>query len=143
MKKSGLPCRGAEFKKVVMKNNPVGWFEIYVQDVARAKAFYEGVLELELTPLPSPPGSVVEMWMFPSDYALTGAPGALVKMEGKDSGPGGTLIYFNALDCAVEAGRVAAHGGRVVQEKFSIGEYGHIALAYDTEGNLFGLHSMG
>jgi uncharacterized protein len=24
----------------------------------------------------------------------------------------------------------------------SIGEYGHIVLAVDTEGNLFGLHSM-
>lgn len=24
-------------------SNPVGWFEIYVQDMPRAKAFYEGV----------------------------------------------------------------------------------------------------
>jgi predicted enzyme related to lactoylglutathione lyase len=35
-----------------------------------------------------------------------------------------------------------AAGGRIMKEKFSIGEYGAIALAYDTEGNLFGLHSM-
>ena len=26
-----------------MKTNPVGWFEIYVQDMERAKAFYEAV----------------------------------------------------------------------------------------------------
>jgi uncharacterized protein len=23
-------------------NNPVGWFEIYVEDMARAKTFYDG-----------------------------------------------------------------------------------------------------
>jgi hypothetical protein len=28
--------------------NPVGWFEIYVQDMPRAKAFYEAVLALTL-----------------------------------------------------------------------------------------------
>jgi hypothetical protein len=33
-------------------------------------------------------------------------------------------------------------GGRVFRDKMSIGQYGHIVLAYDTEGNLFGLHSM-
>lgn len=33
-------------------------------------------------------------------------------------------------------------GGRIEREKFSIGEYGFIALAIDTEGNMFGLHSM-
>lgn len=27
-----------------MSANPVGWFEIYVQDVERAKAFYGAVL---------------------------------------------------------------------------------------------------
>ena len=26
-----------------MSANPVGWFEIYVQDINRAKAFYEAV----------------------------------------------------------------------------------------------------
>ena len=28
-----------------MKSNPVGWFEIYVQDMPRAKAFYEAVFQ--------------------------------------------------------------------------------------------------
>ena len=27
-----------------MKHNPVGWFEIYVQDMPRARKFYESVL---------------------------------------------------------------------------------------------------
>jgi hypothetical protein len=42
----------------------------------------------------------------------------------------------------VEAARAAEHGGRVVQKKMPIGEYGFIALVNDSEGNLIGLHSM-
>jgi uncharacterized protein len=37
---------------------------------------------------------------------------------------------------------VADAGGRLVQAKMSIGPYGFIALACDSEGNMFGLHSM-
>ena len=31
-----------------MKPNPVGWFEIYVQDMNRARAFYEKTLATKL-----------------------------------------------------------------------------------------------
>mgnify|MGYP001098784833 FL=1 len=57
------------------------------------------------------------------------------------SGGTGTLVYFSCEGCSVEAGRVAGAGGKLHREKISIGQYGFIALAYDTEGNLFGLHS--
>ena len=30
------------------KRNPVGWFEIYVQDMERARAFYEKTLDVQL-----------------------------------------------------------------------------------------------
>ena len=39
------------------KYNPVGWFEIYVDDIARAKKFYEEVLQLQLQPLADPTGN--------------------------------------------------------------------------------------
>ncbi len=58
------------------------------------------------------------------------------------SGRNSVVVYFHCADCAVEAARVGAAGGEVVRPKFSIGQYGHIALAKDTEGNLIGLHSM-
>jgi hypothetical protein len=63
-------------------------------------------------------------------------------MPGFPSGGNSVLVYFSCADCAIEAGRVAKAGGRVEKEKFSIGEYGFIALAIDTESNMFGLHSM-
>ena len=82
------------------------------------------------------------MWAFPMLPDKPGCPGALVKMEGKDSGGGGTMIYFVCEDCAVEVPRAAGHGGRVERSKFSIGKYGWIAFVNDTEGNRIGLHSM-
>lgn len=122
-----------------MTNNPIVWFEIYVQDMERAKRFYQAVLEVQLQKLESPG---MEMWAFPMLMDAPGASGSLVKMEGVPSGGNSTLVYFTCADCAVEAARVAPAGGRVQREKMSIGEYGFIALAVDTEGNMFGLHSM-
>jgi predicted enzyme related to lactoylglutathione lyase len=122
-----------------MKSNPVGWFEIYVQDTGRARDFYAAVLQTQLERLPSPD---LEMWAFPMKAGEAGAGGALVKMEGVPSGGNSTLVYFMCDDCAVEEGRVTAQGGRIHRPKMSIGPYGFISLVYDTEGNLFGLHSM-
>ena len=122
-----------------MQGNPVGWFEIYVQDMGRARAFYEAVLQLKLEKLPSPE---IEMWSFPMETNGRGASGALVRMEGFPSGGNSTLVYFTCEDCAVEEGRVEGNGGRIQRSKMSIGQYGFISLAFDTEGNMFGLHSM-
>ena len=124
-----------------MKNNPVAWFEIYVQDIDRAKRFYESVFQVTLMKL-NTPSSGVEFWGFPADMTSYGSSGALVKMEGVSSGGNATLVYFSCEDCAVEEGRVAGFGGKIQRSKTSIGEYGHISLVYDTEGNMIGLHSM-
>ncbi len=121
-----------------MARNPVGWFEIYVQDMERAKKFYESVFEIRLERLKSPG---IEMWEFPGSAGNTGTPGSLVKAQGCPSGGNSTVVYFNCEDCATEAGRVAGAGGRIQKQKFSIGQYGFIALALDTEGNMFGMHS--
>lgn len=122
-----------------MQNNPAVWFEIYVQDMGRARKFYESVFERKLEKLNTPN---MEYWTFPMEKDAVGASGALVKMEGVRSGGNSTLVYFACEDCANEAARVAKAGGRVEKEKMSIGEYGFIALVFDTEGNMFGLHSM-
>ncbi|HWX21181.1 MAG TPA: VOC family protein [Candidatus Binatia bacterium] len=121
------------------KRNPVGWFEIYVQDMQRAKTFYENTFQVTLSHLESPG---LEMWAFAMQPQNPGCSGALVKMSGKDSGIGGTIVYFSCGDCSVEASRAAKNGGKIQRDKFSIGQYGFIALLVDTEGNMIGLHSM-
>jgi predicted enzyme related to lactoylglutathione lyase len=123
------------------EQNPVIWFEIYVNDMPRAKRFYETVLGVTLEKLNSPMPEL-EMWTFPMAENALGASGALAKMDGVTPGGQGTLVYFACQDCAVEAGRVADAGGRVQRPKTPIGQYGAIALAVDPDGNMFGLHSM-
>jgi len=122
--------------------NPVGWFEIYVQDIERAKTFYQNTFDVTLERLESPDMPDLEMWAFPMEREKPGCAGTIVKMSGKDSGCGGTIVYFNCADCAVEAERAAKHGGALENPKFSIGQYGFIAFVKDTEGNVIGLHSM-
>ncbi len=123
-----------------MQNNPVGWFEIYVQEMPRAKAFYESVFEVSLERLNS--SNELEMWAFPMFLNNYGCAGALAKMEGFQPSGNSILVYFSCKDCAIESQRVIASGGSIQKEKFSIGQYGFIAIAVDTEGNMFGLHSM-
>jgi uncharacterized protein len=124
-----------------MRPNPINWFEIYVQDIARAKQFYESVFKVKLEKLEDPNEDPdMEMWTFPMSMEGPGASGALVKMTGAPSGGSGTLVYFNCDDVATEEGRVAAAGGKVYKPKMSIGQYGFMALVLDTEGNMIGLH---
>jgi len=130
-----------------MNSNTVVHFEIYVQDMSRAKAFYEAVLGVTLVKMPAPtPEMDMDMWFFPFDKEkgmdTYGAGGMLLKMEGFNSGGSGTVVYFGCEDCAEQAARAAKFGGNVFQEKTSIGEHGFCALARDTEGNLIGFHSM-
>ncbi|GKS59595.1 glyoxalase [Nitrospira sp.] len=125
-----------------MTKNPVIWFEIDVQDMPRAKAFYEAVFGVTLEPLKTPDSGPSETWAFPTQREGAGAAGALAKIPGGSNGEGiGTIVYFSSQDCAVETERVVPSGGRVVKEKSPIGEYGYLALAADLEGNLFGIHS--
>jgi predicted enzyme related to lactoylglutathione lyase len=119
--------------------NPFRWVEIYVQDMTRAKKFYETVLKVSFERLQSPEA---EMWAFPMAQNAPGAAGALIKMKGVPSGGNSVIVYFACDDCAVEAKRVLQADGKIHRDKFSIGQYGYVALAVDTEGNTLGLHSM-
>lgn len=129
----------------MMKNsNPVVWFEIYVDNIQRAKTFYESVLSIQLEEMPMPDTLDNEMKMiaFPSNMEEHGASGALVKMEGFKAGGNATIVYFYSEDCSIEEARISKAGGKVIQTKQSLGEYGFMVLASDCEGNMFGIHSM-
>lgn len=125
--------------------NIVGWFEIYVDDIEKAKAFYQTVFQTQLKPLTGPsidttPG--LEMLAFPQNFENYGASGAICKMDGINPGGTGTLIYFSCENCAVEEARVSQAGGKVIKPKFSIDEHGFISMCMDPAGNMIGLHSM-
>lgn len=126
-------------------NNLVNWFEIYVQDIQKAKAFYEAVLNVEMFDLIVPVDDEeldFQMIAFPYDENKPGSGGAIVAAKGIPSGGNGTMVYFSCDDCAIEEKRVISAGGQILKSKFSIGEFGYCTVCSDIDGNAFGLHSM-
>ena len=119
----------------------IGFFDIYVDDMDRAQAFYETVLDTTLTPMDDPTDPSIQMRAFGDDFTSHGAGGALVKLQHASPGPGGSMVYFSCDDCSVEAARVPGAGGSIVRDKYAIGEHGFVAIVADTEGNMIGLHS--
>lgn len=123
------------------EQNVVGWFDLYVEDMDRAVAFYEALFQIKLEVMGDPTGETL-MRAFPSNRQASGASGALVSSPHGGPGVGGTLIYFSVEDCGVTEARVEEAKGKVVRGKFSIGDFGWVSLCMDTEGNMFGLSSM-
>ncbi|NOY47115.1 MAG: VOC family protein [Chlorobi bacterium] len=123
-----------------MEHNMIGWFEIPVNDMDRAKAFYNVVFNINIQVQDF--GGVLMGW-FPFTEGKSGASGSLIKHEAYQSSDSqGILIYFSSSDVSNELGRIAAAGGRVVQPKTQISpDIGYMALFIDTEGNRIALHS--
>jgi len=120
-------------------HNPVGWFEIPVTDLARAKAFYEAVFGFDDLPVHEM-GPLTMAW-FPWKQDAIGSPGALCHGEWYQPSEAGTLVYFTAPDIDGCLARAEENGGKVIQPKKSIGEYGFVGFMEDCEGNRIGLHS--
>jgi predicted enzyme related to lactoylglutathione lyase len=121
------------------QHNSVGWFEIPVNDLKRATAFYEHVFGTTLQPMQMGPA---DMAMFSSDPGHPGAGGALIKTEGYTPSFDGSVVYFSVADIEGTLSRVTARGGKTVVPKMSIGEFGFVAQFKDSEGNRVALHSM-
>ena len=74
----------------------VGWFDIYVEDMKRAQAFYETVLDTTLSPMDDPNDLTAEMRAFGDDFASDGAGGALVELAYTQPWTGGLMVYSPA-----------------------------------------------
>ncbi len=118
--------------------NPVGWFEIPVSDITRAKHFYHHVFAVEFDMLEMGPDI---MAMFPFDHAVAGCSGALVQGPDYEPCDKGTMVYFECADIAPLLEKAPHAGGKVLLGRTSIGEHGFIAVLHDSEGNRIGLHS--
>lgn len=123
-----------------MERNLVGWFEIPVKNMDRAKMFYDTVFEINIT-VHDLEG--LQMGWFPANHEKSGATGSLVKNKAYiPSTTHGPVLYFSCEDVVNELNRVEAAGGEILQPKTQIGEgHGFMALIKDTEGNRIALHS--
>ncbi len=118
--------------------NPVGWFDLNVANLDRAKKFYETVFNVKLNDFPVEWG---KQSFFPFNHESPNISGALVEKADFAPSSNNTVIYFETEDCVAEEQRIEAAGGKVVQPKLHIGEFGYISIFIDTEGNTVGLHS--
>ncbi len=121
--------------------NIINWFEVYVDDLSRAQAFYEEIFQVRLEVMDF---GALTMALFPADSGNGKVSGALVRHEMRKPGDCGTLLYFNANpDLSAVLGRVEAAGGKINRPKTKISdEVGYMALFTDTEGNGMALHSL-
>ncbi|WP_298904286.1 VOC family protein [uncultured Psychroserpens sp.] len=123
-----------------MENNMVGWFEIPVHDMDRAKLFYESVFNVDIAIHDF--GGMLMGW-FPFDEKKPGATGTLIKQESYVPSQEGTLVYFMSKDVQQELDRIEDAGGIIYQPKTEISpEHGYMAVFIDTEGNRVALHSQ-
>ncbi len=118
----------------------VGWFEIPVIQMERAKAFYESIFQIEIT-VHDLEGFI--MGWFPNAEGKSGATGSLVQHEMYvPSETDGPLIYFSCADVSEPLKRAEAAGGIVLKQKTEIGGgHGFMGLVRDSEGNRIALHS--
>lgn len=126
-----------------MNDNVICWFEIYVDNIERAKKFYSDVIGTRFQDTPAVEGSEDFKMSFFSSPENQGVSGALVQTkEARDVKGTSTIIYFPCEDCSIEESKVEKAGGKVLNSKMSLGEYGFCSICLDTEGNTFGLYSM-
>lgn len=118
-------------------HNPVNWFEIPVNDMDRAKMFYEKIFEIEIN-INQLENSV--MGWFPFNHSASGATGTLIKAESYVPSHAGTMVYFSVPEINDVLTRVEHAGGKILNTKFSIGEHGFCGHFEDSEGNRIALH---
>lgn len=117
--------------------NFVSWFDIPVTDLDRAMKFYSKIFAVEISKMEGAPKKYA---MFP--FTPGGASGGLVEDKEMVTDKGALLYLNGGDDLSVALSKVEKAGGKVLQEKTSIGANGFMAIFKDTEGNRIALHSM-
>lgn len=121
--------------------NAVSWFEIPVNDLNSAQAFYETIFDIEMIPFDMPQS---KMRMFPVEDPMS-VGGAICQSSSfyEPSAKSGPLVYLNGNpDVQFVLDRVEAAGGQIVIPKTQISpDQGFMAVFLDIEGNRVALHS--
>lgn len=123
----------------MLNPNVPAWFEIPVADLDRAQAFYEGILDTNLSRERIGGG---ELAVFP--YAgKPNASGALMAHPQMVPSMAGTTVYLSVADVASVLERIARGAGEVVVPRTPLPEgMGVFAQFRDSEGNRVGLWSQ-
>jgi predicted enzyme related to lactoylglutathione lyase len=118
--------------------NSIGWFEIYVSDVEKAKDFYGDLFEWEFKSLEG----------FEPEYTtiFTGEDsigGGFMKSSSAQEGQS-VLIYIDVEDIEMTLKKVEEKGGKIEKPKTLISATsGYYGLFRDLDNNLIGVWSEG
>lgn len=126
---------------IMIKSNPVTWFEIPVLNLDRAIDFYNHVFDFTLKQVVM--GDTKMAW-FPYDEAKNGCSGALIYNPAyyTPSEKQGVVIYFACDDVANTMDKARTAGAQILQEKKQISpEHGYMGVLIDCEGNRIALYS--
>lgn len=121
--------------------NAINWFEIPVNDIGRAKSFYEAIFGFELFDLDI--GDGLKMAIFPAETGSVG--GALIQKKEyyNPSDTFGALLYLNANpDLQEVLDKVESSGGKIsIPKRLITEDNGYMAVIIDSEGNRVAIHS--
>lgn len=122
----------------------VSWFEVPADDVPRVSEFYSKVFGWATPPMGKNAtfALTVKADENGNPTEVGGINGGFHMRQGaSDAGPV-INIHVDNIDAKLKA--VEAAGGRVLQPRTEVGEYGlSMALFSDTEGNVMGIYNYG
>jgi hypothetical protein len=117
------------------QHNRVVWFDLPVADLARAQAFYQAVLGVNVH------REKFQQFDFCVIEHHDGNGGCLIFDPAKVAAAG-ILVYMNVDGRIRDAvAKVAQNGGKVLEDTHGIGPHGFRAIVLDSEGNRIALHS--
>lgn len=122
----------------------VSWFEMPADDVKRASEFYGKVFGWATPPMGDDAtfALTVKADENGNPTEIGGINGGFHKRQGASDAAPVVNIHVDDIDAKLEA--VEAAGGRVIQPRTEVGEYGlSMALFSDTEGNVMGVYNYG
>lgn len=124
----------------------IHWFEIGVDDIERAAAFYGAVFDTKLHVLDLSDSQGTLMAMLPAPEGVGGGGLVYGPQHGYAPSMGGTLVYIT-IDDDIDAAlaRAVDAGGEVLLPKTPLGDGeggGAVAWLKDSEGNKVGLFSQ-
>ena len=114
-------------------------FEVPVDDVERAEKFYNKVFGWKLNKVPEMNYTIihtvdVDNKFMPKEVGAIN--GGMMKKTNEIKNP---VITINVKNIDEAMNKIKEHGGKIIMDKFNVGDMGISAYFQDTEGNVLGL----
>ena len=114
------------------KAGSIVWFEIPVDNVERAKSFYNSLFGWKIERFPGP----MEYWHIDTGGSDDTPDGAIIPRQNPQHG---VTNYIAVPSVDQFAAKVEKLGGKICMPKQAVPEMGYFAICQDTDNNTFAL----